>query len=109
MSSIVISLFSLLAVFFFYHKYWVNSPEKLAEREINQLVKSVARLIDLPADELPVVATVKNTDELKEQTFFSNAKIGYKILIYEKNKKAIMYNPESDKIVEVSHIGVLSN
>ncbi len=40
----------------------------------------------------------------KGQPFFANAQVGDKVLIYYKAKKAILYNPTDNKIVEVGPI-----
>ena len=56
----------------------------------------------LPDDEQPTVATVTNVDELKvQQPFFERASNGDKIIIYTNSRKAIIYSPEKDIIVNV--------
>lgn len=91
---------------YFYGKYRealnkTENPEAAAQKEAEQLVKKVGELIELPADELPTVATVFNKDELKNQPFFKEAKEGDKVLIYQDSGKAILYDPEKHIIVEV--------
>ncbi|OGN17447.1 MAG: hypothetical protein A3F48_04405 [Candidatus Yanofskybacteria bacterium RIFCSPHIGHO2_12_FULL_41_9] len=63
-------------------------------------------MLVLPTDEQPTVATVTDLEALKGQPFFLNAKIGYKVLIYTKAKKAILYDPQARKIVEVAPINL---
>lgn len=73
-----------------------------AEMEVKNLVEKVGALIDLPTDEDPVVATVSDAKELTNQPFFAKAVNGDKVLAYTKNKKAILYRPSTDKIIEVT-------
>lgn len=96
---------------FFYNEYSVlkENPNKAAQEEINKLVAQVSKLIVLPDGETPTLATVSNPDRLKDQPFFAKAKTGDKVLIYTNSKKAILYNPETNKIVEVAPINIGSS
>jgi hypothetical protein len=72
--------------------------------ESGQLVAQVGRIILLPVGENPAVLTV--TDETfqiySDQIFFTNAEVGDKILIYNNTKKAYLFRPSQNKIIEVS-------
>ena len=78
----------------------------MAEKEVAQLVEKVGQLIVLPANEMPTVATVKNPENLRKQSFFANAKEGDRVLIYTVSKKAILYDPVANKIVEVAPLTI---
>ncbi len=78
-----------------------NSLSK--EREVEKIIEAVGKLIVLP-DETPTVATVSDLEKLKGQIFFKNAKVGDKVLIYIKAEKAILYDPELNKIIELAPI-----
>ncbi len=94
--------------FYFYTQYndLKADPEAQATEEIDALVMEVGKLIVLPADERPTVATVTDMDKLKDQPFFANAQNGYKVLIYTQAKKAILYDPIARKIIEVAPINI---
>ena len=64
-------------------------------------VEKVSKLIDLPQDEDPQIATVTDLQRLKNQPFFAKAKVGDRVLLYTKNKKAILYDPLANKVMEV--------
>lgn len=81
-------------------------PQKQAQVEAEALIVKVSGLIVLPGDEKPTIATVSDTEKLKDQPFFANAKSGDKVLIYTQAKKAVLYNPESNKIVEVAPVNI---
>lgn len=83
-----------------------KNPQKLAEKEIKVLIERVSKLIVLPEGETPTVATVTDPERLKSQAFFANAKTGDKVLIYTNAKKAILYDPVANKIVEVAPVNI---
>lgn len=78
--------------------------EEAAQLEINTLIERVGKLIVLPKGEEPTVATVSDPAKLKDQVFFANAKVGDKVLIYTKARKAYLYDPEGDILLEVAPI-----
>ena len=83
-----------------------QNPQKITEEEVRQLVAKVGRLMILPEGETPTVATVADPEKLKDQPFFANAKVGDKVLIYTNSKRAILYDPSADKIVEVAPLNI---
>lgn len=78
-----------------------NNPEKVAQAEIADIVQKAGKIISLPKDETPILATVSDSDKLKDQPFFAEAKNDDKLLIYTKAKKAILYRPSSNMVVNV--------
>ncbi len=97
--------------YYFYNKYQTSqkllkNPNAAAQEEINSLVSKVGKLIELPRDETPTVATVSDITKLKNQPFFAHAKNGFKVLLYQKAKKAIMYDPWANKIIEVQPLSI---
>lgn len=73
--------------------------------EAEKIVEKVAKMVELPADK-PTIATVSDVSKLKNQQFFTNAQNGDKVLIYQKAKKAILYRPSTNKIVEFGPINL---
>jgi hypothetical protein len=79
-------------------------PSTHNEEEIRVAVAAVGKLMDLPSEK-PTVATVKDVTQLPlNQPFFVAAKNGDTVLFYNDAKKAILYRPETDKIINVSPI-----
>lgn len=96
-----------VAVYFFLQ--WRQAPktaEDIAARQQAEIIEKVGRLIVLPDDEAPTVATVSDPDKLKDQTFFQSAKRRDIVLIYTKARKAILYDPVQNKILEVAPLNV---
>jgi hypothetical protein len=104
---VVIALLILSVGVYFFLQYQrtqqlLKNPNLAAQAEAQSLVTKVGRLMDLPKGEQPTIATVSDVTKLQGQSFFKNAKNGFKVLIFTKAKKAILYDPKGDKIVEVT-------
>lgn len=82
-----------------------NSAQAI-QAEAKSLAVKVGKLIVLPTDEIPTIATVSDPEALKSQSFFADAKKGDKVLIYTNAKKAILYSPELNKIVTVAPLNI---
>jgi hypothetical protein len=104
-----IAIVAIAAGVYFYMQYQ-NSQHQLKSvsvgQETAQLVEKVGKLMELPAGESPTVATVADVSKLKGQPFFANAKNGFKVLIYAQAKKAILYDPFANKIIEVAPVNL---
>ncbi len=85
-----------------------NNPQQAqqSQEEVNKLVAEVGKLVSLPVGETPTVATVTDISKLKDQPFFQKAKNGDKVLIYSNAKKAILYDPRSKKILDITQINL---
>lgn len=87
----------------------LKNPNVAVEKQTKQLVDQVGKLIELPTDEQPTVATVTDASKLKDNAFFKNAQNGYKVLIYVKARKAILYDPVKNLIVDVGPVNISQN
>jgi hypothetical protein len=86
-----------------------TNPSKLqefAQDDQKALVGVVGKLMELPVDEVPTVAQVSDAEKLKEQPFFAGAQNGDRVLIYTNARKAILYRPTTNKIIDVAPINI---
>ena len=86
-----------------------NNPQIEAQAELKSMVARVSQLILLPTGEDPTLATVVDPSRLRDQAFFANAQKGDKVLIYTNARKAILYSPTSNKIIDVAPINIGSS
>lgn len=108
---IVVSCFIALGLAWFSVQYWFTSreldemkkPGVAADYDVRHTASQVGKLIALPSGE-PAIATVSDEAKLKKQSFFKNAKNGDKVLMYTEARKAILYRPSENKIIEVASI-----
>jgi hypothetical protein len=108
-ASMVIAIIAIVSAGFFWMKWRQadnNNPAKTAQREIDSTLERVGRLMFLPEGAQPTVATIKDPEQLKDQQFFINAEVGDKLLIYSAARKAILYRPSEDKIIEVAPLNI---
>lgn len=108
---IILVLILLGIGIYFYGEYQKNqnllkNPTLAAQVEAQTLISELEKLMVLPKDEQPTIATVSDVNKLKEQPFFAKAQNGYKVIIYPKSQKAILYDPKEHKIVEVGPINL---
>lgn len=103
---LIILLGASLGAGFYFYKKSINNTPKDTQKELQDTIKIIGKLMVLPTDETPTLATVNDPEKLKNQAFFANAKVGDKVLIYTNAKKAILYNPAQNKIVEVSPLNI---
>jgi len=87
----------------------LTNPQYAVAAEVKDIVARVSKLMVLPADEEPTLASITDKDKLRSQPFFMNAVNGDKVLLYMKAKKAILYRPSENKIIEVSPMTITSN
>lgn len=117
LSYVLIVLVSLAIVtggYFGYREYTqlrdenrrLSNPEEAAKTDIEKTKAQVAALIEVPTGEEPTIANVVDVSKLSNQEFFKNAKNGDRLLVYQNAKKAILYRPETNKIIEVSTINI---
>ena len=94
--------------YYFYNRFTESrqNPQKFAQEESRQLIARVGQLIVLPAGEEPTIATVNDPERLKDQPFFAQAKKGDRVFIYTNARKAILYDPTANKIIEVAPINI---
>ncbi|MEX1997852.1 MAG: hypothetical protein WEA04_04235 [Candidatus Andersenbacteria bacterium] len=74
--------------------------------EVKQLVEEVGKLIVLPEGEDPTVATITDKERLQDVPFFSKAENEDKVLIYVNARKAFLYRPSTQKIIEVATLNL---
>lgn len=65
----------------------------------------VSKHIILPTDEVPAELTIVDRSKVKS-AFLKNAINGDRVLIYQENKKAIIYRPSQDVLVDVGFVQI---
>lgn len=96
------------SAYYFYSQYQTikHNPQAVSDAENEALVAKLGQLIVLPTNEQPTIATVADPSKLKDQPFFAGAKAGDRVFIYTNAKKAILYDEQANKIVNVAPINI---
>lgn len=67
-------------------------------------LSNLGKLIELPNDEEPTIANITDTQKFQDQPFFKKAQVADMLIVYQKNKKAILYRPSENKVIELAPI-----
>jgi len=92
---------------YFYRQYKISeeklkNPGDAEKNEMKDMVGRVGKLMILPTEE-PQMLTVGDVENLKKaQPFFQDAKNDDKVLLYPVARKAILYRPSENIIVNVA-------
>jgi hypothetical protein len=87
------------------YKTTVSKTSNLVTQNQSKIIiEKVGKLVFLPSDETPTIATVSDPALLVAQPFFADSKKGDQVLIYPNAKKAILYDPIANKIVNMASI-----
>ena len=107
----IIGVLVIASIFTIGGYYFATKTSSVAEdnqKMLEETIADVSKLMVLPQDETPTLATVTDIKKLEGQPFFANAKEGDKVLIYTNNKKVILYSPSMNKIIEVGSVNLNS-
>ena len=89
----------------------LRNPDHSAEqaaKEARELKERVGKLMQLP-DEDATVATVQDASQLSGQDFFKDAKDGDKVLIFTIARRAVIYRPSTNMIINSGPIVINSS
>lgn len=87
----------------------LSNPQESAREETRQLTAKLGRLVEIPTNETPTIATVSDVSKLKDQPFYAKAQNGDKVLIFSQAKRAFLYRPSTDKVIELAPINIGNN
>lgn len=99
---VLVVILALLAGYFYKQSTGADAKARQSIAEAKDLSKKVGRLMVLPEGETPTIATVSDPEALSDQEFFVDAKVGDKVLIYSNAKKAILFDPKANKIINIA-------
>lgn len=81
-----------------------NDTKQVSVGEEKSLLNNIGKLMVLPSNEQPRIATVTDVAKLLDQPFFAKAQNGDKVLIYQQAGKVILYRPSINKLIDVAPI-----
>lgn len=102
---VVLLTLALVGMAYFYQKANTN-PQEVAQKELQSTITAVEKLMVLPTDETPTMASVTDPEKLRSQSFFTNAQKGDQVLVYSISRKAILYRPSLNKIIEIAPVNM---
>ena len=105
---IIIAVAGSYGTVYYYKKYQAKNIDVKAEadKETKRLLEALGKLIELPQEETPTVATITDREKLEGQDFFAQAENGDVLFAYTTSMKAILYRPSINKIINVAPISI---
>ncbi len=80
------------------------SKQEIQQNKIASVVSSIGKLMIVPKG-TPILATVKDITKLKQQqAFFKNAQNGDDLVIFPQSRRAVIYSPARNLIINVGPI-----
>lgn len=80
----------------------MKAQESVSDKSIAEEAKLVVeRYIDIGLEEIPSIIVVKDTNILAQQQYFEKVKAGDVILIYTVAKRAVVYRPSTEKVIDL--------
>lgn len=83
-----------------------SDPEQAQQASVEEYIEQVSQVYDLPEDETPSIATVRDNEQLDDQPFFDRAENGDVVLIYPDAELALLYRPSTGQVVNVSTLAI---
>ncbi len=83
----------------------VKHNRNLDYNNVKVVTARVSRHVVLPTDEEPALATVTDSNKLTS-SFKGKVENGDKLIIYQNNKKAIVYRPSIDRVVTIEPVAI---
>lgn len=104
---IIVGLVVIVGGYYVWKQY--NTPKispaaQVQADQVKQLLANVSKLILTPKED-PIIATINDAAGLaKTQPFYTGAKNGDIVLVYQKAAKVIVYSPDRNLIINVGPI-----
>lgn len=105
------TLLVILLLFLFYFWFFQLPDIKTDSAAPTQIdpayiIETVGKVMLLPNNEVPQISVLSRTDinQAKALPFFANAVVGDYLLVYSVSGRAILFDPQINKIVEVANI-----
>ncbi len=90
---------------FFAKERWHDYKMHRMATDDEATMEALSRIIVLP-EEIPSIATVTDKEKLDEQPFFQSAENGDKVIIYPQSKRAYLFRPREQKIIDMTVVAI---
>lgn len=105
---ILLLIIAAAALFYFNNQKGFKLPiftsASTTAKEGKEIVNQVSKLVLLPEGENPQIETATESQNLKNQSFFTQSQVNDIVLTYQKAKKAILYRPGINRIIDIATI-----
>jgi hypothetical protein len=100
-NKIVLSAIVVIAIGISALIFWRVNNQSGGEKALKQALSRVGKLVILPTDEKPTLATVEDSSKVSDPLLKAQAQNGDQLLIYYNAKKIYLYRPSQGKVVDI--------
>lgn len=106
LTAVIVVLLAIIGVLAW--KYQQANKDEAAENKETSLriIDKISDLYLVPTNEEPTVALVQDKSKLGNQEFFKKAQNGDYLIIYQKDKIAMIYREKDNKLVNVGPVNL---
>lgn len=104
-SFLVVALIASLGAAGYFYKRFQDTVKNNAQAEVQSLKTKLSAHMVLPSEE-PTLATVTDKSKLEGQPFFQGAENGDKVFIFTQARRAVLYRPTTDRIIDVVPVNI---
>lgn len=105
LAAIIILLLSIIGILTWKYQQVSKNQDSEAKKTSARIIDRVSELYMVPNEE-PTVAQIQDKNKLDNQEFFKHAKNGDYLLIYQKERVALVYREETNKLVTVGPVNI---
>ncbi|MEJ0053950.1 MAG: hypothetical protein WDN10_04490 [bacterium] len=99
---ILVLVLAALAYYFVQYQRLSRDPAVVARAEDAKVIQELSKVMVVPNDPSPVIATVSDKSKLADQPFFAQAQNGDQVIIFPVSMKAVLYRPSARKIIDIA-------
>lgn len=106
LTAVIVILLAVIGVLVWKYQQ-ASTDEATKNKETSQrIVSKISDLYIVPTNEEPTVALVQDKSKLGNQEFFKKAQNGDYLIIYQKDKIALIYREKDNKLVNVGPVNL---
>ena len=105
-AAVIVLLLCIIGLLTWKYQQVSKNPEDTAKKTSARIIDKITKLYLVPTKEEPTVAQIQDKNKLDDQEFFKHAKNGDYLLIYQKERLALIYREEANKLVNVGPVNL---
>lgn len=103
---VIVLLLIVIGILVWKYQQSNNSESAKNQETSKRIIGKVSNLYVVPTNEEPTVALIQDKQKLGNQEFFKKAGNGDYLLIYQKEKIALIYREKDNKLVNVGPVNL---
>ncbi len=103
---VILILALTVGVLFWKYSQLKHTDKPGAQTDSARVLQEVGTIYALPTDEEPTVAQIQDKNKLHDQAFFDKSQNGDYVLVYSKNRLALLFRESEKKLINVGPVNI---